>query len=90
MKKICLTLVLFAFFTNSWSQEYRQMIAKGTYSVQEIQVQAEAYFDEVGRGRGKGYKPYKRWEAMAILMMDENGMLKSPEYYFNALEAYNI
>ncbi|BAO76732.1 T9SS type A sorting domain-containing protein [Winogradskyella sp. PG-2] len=89
MKKIYLALLFFAFLMNSWSQEYRQMIAKGTYSVQEIQAEAEAYFDQVGRERGKGYKPYKRWEAMAKLMMDENGLLKSPEYYFNQLEAYN-
>ncbi|WP_299125957.1 T9SS type A sorting domain-containing protein [uncultured Winogradskyella sp.] len=89
MKKIYLLLVIFAFLTNSWSQEYMQMIAKGTYSVQEIQAEAEAYFNEVGRERGKGYKPYKRWEATALLMMDENGMLKSPDYYLNVLEEYN-
>lgn len=66
------------------------MIAKGTYSVQEIQSEAEAYFNLVGRERGRGFKPYKRWEAIALLMMDENGMLKSPDYYFNVLEEYNI
>ncbi len=89
MKKISLLLILFAYMTNSWSQDYRQMIAKGTYTVQEIQAEAEAYFDLVGRERGKGFKPYKRWEALALLTMDENGMLKSPEYYYNVLEAYN-
>jgi photosystem II stability/assembly factor-like uncharacterized protein len=89
MKKIGLFLILFLFMTNSWSQQYRQMIAKGNYTVSEIQVEAEAYFDLVGRERGRGFKPYKRWEALALLMMDENGMLKSPEYYFNVLEEYN-
>ena len=89
MKKIGLFLILFVFMTNSWSQQYRQMIAKGNYTVSEIQVEAEAYFDLVGRERGRGFKPYKRWEALALLMMDENGMLKSPEYYFNVLEEYN-
>ncbi len=89
MKKIYLLIILFAFTFNSWSQEYRQMIAKGTYTVQEIQTVADAYFDEVGRERGKGYKPYKRWEYQALQNMDENGMLKSPDFYFNELQRYN-
>ena len=89
MKKICLILILCAFMNQSWSQEYRLMIAKGTYSVQDIQVEAESYFDLVGRERGTGFKTYKRWEAIALLMMDEDGMLKSPEYYYNTLESYN-
>ena len=89
MKKIYTFLVLFAFFSYSWSQEYRQMIAKGTFTVEAIQAEAEAYFDQVGRGRGTGFKAYKRWESLALLMKDENGMLKSPEYYVEALERYN-
>jgi hypothetical protein len=89
MKKIYLLMILFAFTSNSWSQEYRQMIAKGTYTVHEIQTEAEIYFAEVGRERGKGYKPYKRWEYQALRNVDENGMLKSPEFYFNELENYN-
>lgn len=88
MKKIYLTLIFFAILSRCWSQDYRQMIAKGTYTVQEIQAEAEAYFNAVGKERGKGYKPYKRWEAMALLMQDENGLLKSPDYYYNVLENY--
>jgi photosystem II stability/assembly factor-like uncharacterized protein len=89
MKKSYLLFILFAFMTKSWSQDYRLMIAKGTYTVQEIQAEAEAYFDVVGSERGRGFKPYKRWEAMALLMMDETGMLKSPDDYYTIMEAYN-
>ena len=54
---------LLCFFSiQSWSQEYRNMIAKGNYSVYEIIAEAESYFSKVGKGRGTGYKPYKRWE----------------------------
>ncbi|OUR95582.1 hypothetical protein A9Q87_00240 [Flavobacteriales bacterium 34_180_T64] len=65
------------------------MISEGTYTVQEIQAEAEAHFSIVGTDKGKGYKPYKRWEYQALRNMDESGMLKSSEFYFNELENYN-
>lgn len=71
------------------AQEYLKMIQAGTYTVQEIQAEAEAYFEKVGTERGKGYKPYKRWEYQALRTMDETGMLKSPEFLYNELENYN-
>lgn len=89
MKNYYLLLIFLITVNASWSQEYRQMIAKGTYTVQEIQEVAEAYFAEVGTGRGKGHKPYKRWEYQALQDMDENGMLPTPEFYFNELANYN-
>lgn len=89
MKKIYL-LSFFIFITTSiWSQKYKRMIAAGTYTVEEIQQEAELYFNIFGTERGKGYKPYKRWEYNAIRNADENGFLKSPSFYFNELERYN-
>lgn len=82
-------LFLISFVASSWSQEYKEMIIKGTYTVQEIQAKAEAYFEEKGKERGKGYKPYKRWEYNALREMDENGYLKSPDFYYNELERHN-
>ena len=87
MKKFYILLIFATSF--SWSQEYRRMIANGNYTVQEIQQEAEAYFEIVGTERGKGYKPYKRWEHQALQNMNENGMLKSPAFYQNELENYN-
>ncbi|MEM5564667.1 T9SS type A sorting domain-containing protein [Psychroserpens sp. AS72] len=84
--------LLFAFFLSAtfmYSQDYKQMISEGTHTVQTIQTAAEAHFAQVGTERGKGYKPYKRWEYQALRSMDENGMLPSPEFYFNELENYN-
>ncbi len=89
MKTKYLLLFLSLFVFNSWSQEYKKMIAEGTHTVQEIQREAGAYFDIVGTERGKGYKPYKRWEYQALRNMDENGMLKTPDFYFNELERYS-
>ena len=89
MKFFCISLVLFSFVLSSWSQEYKRMISSGIYTVQEIQEEAEAYFAILGGERGKGYKPYKRWEYQALRTMDEKGMLKTPDFYFYELENYN-
>lgn len=89
MKKFYTTCFVVILTIGAFAQEYRSMIASGNYSVQEIQAEAEAYFDVVGRGKGTGYYPFKRWEYWAIRQADENGMLKSPQYYFEELERYN-
>lgn len=89
MKRNYIFLVLFLLALNVTPQEYKRMIAAGTYTVQEIQQEAEAHFAIVGTERGKGYTPYKRWEYQALRNKDENGMLKSPDFYFYELENYN-
>jgi photosystem II stability/assembly factor-like uncharacterized protein len=55
------------------------MIEAGTYPLSEIQREAEAYFDQVGRGQGTGYKQYKRWEYVAAMELDEHG-IKIPNH----------
>ncbi|MGC1472711.1 MAG: T9SS type A sorting domain-containing protein [Psychroserpens sp.] len=89
MKHYYLLLAFVMSICTAWSQDYRQMIAAGTYTVAEIQAVAEAHFAEVGTGRGNGYKPYKRWEYQALRNVDETGMLKSPEFYYQELQNYN-
>ena len=43
----------------------------------EIQKEAEAYFDEHGRGKGSGYKQFKIWEYQALRNADDNGVVIS-------------
>ena len=81
-------LILFFVSSGVSAQKYKKMIELGTFTVQEIQRSAQLHFDVVGVGRGVGYKSYKRWENKALAMMDENGMLKSSDFYFNELERY--
>lgn len=89
MKKlIAITTVIFWSFITQ-AQDYRRLIAEGTYKVEEIVRVAEKYFDSVGKGRGTGYKPFKRWQYLAEKMMDENGYLKSTGFYYNELKNYN-
>lgn len=76
MKKSLLSLlILFGFWSSA--QEYNRMIEVGTYSVQDIQKEANKYFSKIGEGRGTGYKQYKRWEYNALRETDSNGFLPS-------------
>jgi photosystem II stability/assembly factor-like uncharacterized protein len=70
-------------------QEYKRLINEGTHTVDAINQSAENYFDSVGRGRGTGYKQYRRWLYFAERMMDETGKLKSQEFFYNELIEYN-
>ncbi|MDC8005111.1 T9SS type A sorting domain-containing protein [Aureisphaera galaxeae] len=79
MKKLLLSMLFLVVVSNSYAQEYLDMIQKGTYTVREIQQKAKEYFDLVGTGKGTGFKQYKRWEYDALRSMDERGYLTSPE-----------
>ncbi|MTE27302.1 VPS10 domain-containing protein [Winogradskyella ouciana] len=89
MKKIILLMGAVLFAVSMSAQDYHKLIAEGTHTVEHISEVAESHFDSVGRDRGTGYKPFKRWQYFAERAMDETGKLKSPEYYYNELQNYN-
>lgn len=74
---------------NIQAQEYLQMIEAGTFTVEEIVTNAEAYFENRDKGRGSGYVQFKRWEYMANRLKDENGFLKAQEEIISEWERYN-
>ncbi|MCB0399211.1 MAG: T9SS type A sorting domain-containing protein [Winogradskyella sp.] len=89
MKKILLLVALGLFIFNASGQDYRKLIEEGNHTVQHISEVAEQHFDSVGRGRGTGFKIFKRWQYFALRAMDETGRLKSPEFYYDEIENYN-
>ncbi|MDH7913088.1 T9SS type A sorting domain-containing protein [Winogradskyella sp. SYSU M77433] len=90
MKKIS-TLVLSLLCISILSaQDFKELIAEGTHTVQSVVQVAETHFDSVGRGRGTGYKPFRRWQYFAERAMDETGKLKSPQFYYDELLNYNL
>lgn len=85
-------LLLFTLIFGSLStqaQEYLKMIDAGTFKVQEIIDNAEAYFANRDKGRGTGYKQFKRWEYNALRMVKDNGYLPTTEERLNELERWN-
>lgn len=65
------------------------MIDAGTYKVQDVIDNAEAYFADKDKGRGSGYKQFKRWEYNALRMVKDNGYLPTTEERLVELERWN-
>lgn len=65
------------------------MIESGNFTVNEIINTAEDYFNIRGKGKGTGYKQFKRWEYNALRMIDENGKLNSDQYYDEIWQKHN-
>ena len=88
-----LKLLLFAvcaFVANtSFSQEYLKMIDTGTYKVQDVIDSAEAYFAGKDKGRGTGYKQFKRWEYNALRLVNEDGYITPISENIKELQRYN-
>lgn len=93
MRFLKLQMSIFLFFAFGLlighSQEYLKMIDNGDYPVQQIIDSAEAYFQNRDKGRGTGYKPYKRWEYNAKRMIKENGYLPKIDERITELQRWN-
>ncbi len=88
-KNIYFLLVLFISISTVSAQEYLRMIDAGTFSVEEVVASAEAYFADKDKGKGSGYKQFKRWEYMAYRRMNENGFIPSDAQNLAELQRYN-
>ena len=85
-------LLFFAIILGSFSiqaQEYLKMIDAGTYKVQDVIDSAEAYFANRDKGRGTGYKQFKRWEYNALRRVKEDGYLPTIDERLSELENWN-
>lgn len=91
MKLLFTSLSFFIFFFSATSQvqDYQLMIDQGTYSVEEIVSAGEAFFENRDKGKGSGYKQFKRWEYNAKRLMNEDGFLPTISERMQALEEYN-
>ncbi len=87
--KLLLLFTLIFGSLSSQAQEYLKMIDAGTFKVQEIIDNAEAYFANRDKGRGTGYKQFKRWEYNALRMVKDNGYLPTTDERLNELERWN-
>jgi photosystem II stability/assembly factor-like uncharacterized protein len=80
MKMRILLLVAGLFiFTSVSAQEYLEMIV----------ASAEAYFSGKDKGRGSGWKQFKRWEYMANRLKNDAGYLTPVNEKIAELERYN-
>lgn len=90
MKYLFLSLVCFLGMGNTLNaQEYKEMIDAGNYPVSEVITSAEAYFENIDKGKGSGYKHYKRWEYNALRLQNEDGFLNTDLENMQELTRYN-
>jgi len=59
----CLSLLLNLTSNAQQNPSYREMMEDNSYNFYEVLEAAEAYFEENGRGKGSGFKPYERWKS---------------------------
>ncbi len=91
MKRLqLLFLVLLVFiFQNLYAQQYLEMIDAGIHPVDQVVQEAEAYFEGKDKGRGTGYKQFKRWEYMANRLKNEDGFVSTISENLEELQRYN-
>ena len=83
-------LIISIFFcsTNSFAQEWYEMITEEPVNIEAVKQSAEKYFDKKGRGKHTGYKQYQRWLYNATLKMDKNGIPYTHEHVTNELKKF--
>lgn len=86
---LSLIAVIFCISFTVKGQDYKQMIDAGTFRVQEVIDEAETYFEGRDKGKGSGYKQFKRWEYMAERLMNDQGKIPSPLENYQVLQQYN-
>jgi len=71
---VLLTAILSISFAQQASgQFYLDLAEKGELTFEQIVEQANIHFSTRGKGKGTGYRPYKRWEYFSRRSLDSNG-----------------
>ena len=59
----------------SHAQEWQKLSTQDHVNFYDVQKLAIEHFDQVGRGKGSGYKLYQRWAYFAQRHMDDDGIV---------------
>jgi len=82
-------LIFFITINVTYAQKYQEMILDGTYTFEEIQIEANNYFEDRDKGRGTGYKQWKRWEFKSQMNLNQDGTVRSTRQDYEDILAYN-
>ncbi|MEP5254194.1 MAG: T9SS type A sorting domain-containing protein [Winogradskyella arenosi] len=78
------------FTTSTYGQRIYDLMDQDGVNLEEVQQEAKTYFDSVGRGKGTGYKLFKRWEHHAYSKLQEDGTILSREATTKAIKESKI
>ena len=81
MKITWLYFLLFFFFCPLFShaQQWYDYMENDTMNFYEVVYKIEAYFKDKDKGKGSGYKQFKRWEYETSFHIDSFGNRINPE-----------
>ena len=74
---LLLTTLFFYISIPAHTQIYKELEENTDLTFDEIVRETEAYFDVQGRGKGTGYKQFKRWEYFTKRSLDKDGKIIS-------------
>ncbi len=84
MKKILLLFVYTSIvFTGSAQFDIYQLMERTDITLRDAEVLANRHFEQVGTGRGTGYKQFQRWLYERRFHTDENGFFVPPQTEWN-------
>lgn len=86
--KLIATSLLFFYFTLANAQDYLGYQYTSDKTFEEIVQIAEEYFEVVGKGKGVGYKQFKRWEYWNRRNLDENGRVITNHHKLKELNKF--
>lgn len=80
MKRLILLVIpfLFAGYGGLYAQKYLEMMDDPDANFYDIRSEAEKYFENRDKGKGSGYKQYKRWEYFMAPRAYPSGRLNNP------------
>ncbi len=83
MKRILLALTICVLVSNAFAQKYLELMQKEPVNFYEVQNEAERYFANRDKGKGSGYKHYKRWEYIHQKEIDDQGFVITAKQVWN-------
>ena len=78
------SVILFSY--SAKSQHIFELMNQDGVSLKEARKEADKYFKQDKKGKGSGYKLFKRWEHHALTKLQPDGTLISREVVSNALK----
>lgn len=88
MKYTLVILTIFLFSLTSFAQKHWEMIESEMYTIEQISIEAQKYFENRYKGKGSGYKQFQRWLYFAKRDTDVNGKIDWRKNTFNEINKF--
>lgn len=87
--RVIFSILFVITFINVEAQIYLELEEQGELTFDEIVKKSEAYFDIVGRDRGKGYTPFRRWKYWAERSLGSDQKIISKQSTDDEIRRFN-